>query len=136
MQPQLPCNWDQQSDEGGALREDEGGKLSAALSQAASKTPHCHHHLPALPSPSLHLPRHWEALISPELVGHTFAKAPQSCSVLGQESKAAFAVVSGAACSTPETERNQQLGWRQGTGLVVLSDNNVLQHCRGSRLCN
>lgn len=52
--------------------------------------------------------------------------------MLGQGSKAAFAVISGAVCSTPEAERKQQLGWRQGTGLVLLSDNNVLQTAEGA----
>lgn len=37
----------------------------AALSQAASKTPHCHHHLPGQPSPPFHCPdtgMHWSLL--------------------------------------------------------------------------
>lgn len=77
--------------------------------------------------------------MSPELVSHTPAKALHSCSQLGQGSKSAFGVVGAAVGSTPETGRNQQLGWRQGTGSVsffnkLLSDNNVLQHCRESRL--
>lgn len=39
VQSQLPCNWDQQSDEGGAPPPE---KLRAALGQAASETAHCH----------------------------------------------------------------------------------------------
>lgn len=80
VQSQLPCNWDQQSDEGGAPPQESCEQCSAGQPQRQHTA--THPKFQGKPNPLLHLPGHWDALgcteTSPALAG-TWAGWAQLC---------------------------------------------------------